>query len=53
MPQDYVHAHMWFSLAASGTSDVSVRDHAIRDRELVAAKMPPDQIAKAQRMAHR
>jgi TPR repeat protein len=51
VPQDYVRAHMWFDLAASGASDASVRDHAVRDREHVAAKMTPDQIAEAQRMA--
>jgi hypothetical protein len=44
--QDYVHAHMWFSLAAAqGVSD------AINHRDIVAAKMTPDQIAEAQKLA--
>ena len=46
VPQDYVQAHMWFNLAAS-------RGHkfAVKDRDEVAAKMTPAQIAEAQRMA--
>ena len=48
VPQDYVRAHMWFNLAASGASG---HDWMIKYRDLVAAKMTPDQIAEAQRMA--
>lgn len=44
--QDYVQAHLWLSLAAAqglgGAQSV---------RDLVAARMTPDQIAEAQRLA--
>lgn len=46
VPQDYVLAHMWFNLAA-------VQNHidAIKNRDLVSAKMTPAQIADAWRQA--
>jgi uncharacterized protein len=46
VPQDYISAHMWFNLAASG-GDRSA--HFARD--LVAAKMTPVQMAEAQKLA--
>jgi YidC/Oxa1 family membrane protein insertase len=51
--QDYVEAHMWLNLAASRFSTAEIRnlDQAIRDRDHVAAKMTPAQIAEAQRLA--
>jgi uncharacterized protein len=52
--QDYVQAHIWFNLAAS-TYDVAHkndgRDQALKDRDIVAAKMTQAQIAEAQRLA--
>jgi TPR repeat protein len=51
VPQDYLQAHMWLSLAASGTTDAAARDMAIKNRDLVAAKMTSTQIAEAQKMA--
>jgi len=42
--QDYVAAHMWFNLAAAG----GLRE-APTNRELVAAKMTPQQIAEAEK----
>ena len=46
VPQDYVEAHMWLNLpAGQGVKD------AAKSRDIVAAKMTPDQIAEAQRMA--
>jgi len=42
--QDYVAAHMWFNLAAAG----GVKD-APTNRDLVAAKMTPQQIAEAEK----
>ena len=45
VPQDYVRAHMWFNLAASH----GVLGH--KDRDELAAKMTPAQIAEAQRLA--
>jgi TPR repeat protein len=49
--QDYAQAHMWFSLAASRAPDAAVRRQAVKARDAVAAKMTPDQIAEAQRLA--
>jgi uncharacterized protein len=46
VPQDYVIAHMWFSLAAaSGDTD------AATNRDKVAARMTPAQVAEAQKLA--
>ena len=46
MPQDYVQAHMWFNLAAAkGNAD------AIKNRDIVTAKMTPAQISEAQKLA--
>ena len=46
LAQDYVQAHKWFNLsAASGNAD------ALKNRDLVASKMTPAQIAEAQRLA--
>jgi uncharacterized protein len=46
VPQDYVSALMWYSLAAAkGLTD------AAKERDVVAAQMTPAQIAEAQRMA--
>jgi TPR repeat protein len=44
--QDYVRAHMWFSIAASGG-----HKNAAGNRQFVAKRMTPPQIAEAQRMA--
>ena len=44
--QDFVQAHKWFNLGAtSGNAD------AVKNRDLVASKMTPAQIAEAQRLA--
>ena len=50
---DYVHAHVWFYLAASHfpESDVSDRTLAINNRNSVASKMTSGQIAEAQWLA--
>ena len=50
-PQDYVQALMWFDLAASDASDAESRDRAVKNRDEASAKMTPDQIAEAQRLA--
>jgi hypothetical protein len=44
---------MWFNLAAASfpASDVSNRNLAGKNRDLVARKMTPDQIAEAQKLA--
>ena len=51
VPQDYVQAHMWFNLAASRSEPGSDRDMAVKNRDIIAAKMTPAQIAEAQRLA--
>ena len=46
VPLDYVQAHMWLNLAAAqGWGD------AAKDRDIIAKRMTPAQIAEAQRMA--
>jgi hypothetical protein len=47
VPQDYVRALVWFSLAVSG-APASDRDKMVKNRDDVAAKMTPAQIAEAQ-----
>ncbi len=44
--QDYVQAHIWLEIAATGGEA-----DAAKHREVAAAKMTPDQIAEAQRIA--
>jgi len=55
VPQDYLQAHKWSNLAASRFSPLEAegvdRNLAIKNRDLVAAKMTPAQIAEAQRLA--
>ena len=46
IPKDDVRAHMWLDLAASRGN--SLAEH---DRNLLAKKMSPTQITKAQKMA--
>jgi TPR repeat protein len=46
VPQDYVEAYKWFSLAAAG-----VEEAAIKSRDDVARQMTPAQITEAQRLA--
>ena len=51
VPQDYVQAHMWYNLAASRLPPGTKRDLAVKNRDILAAKMTPAQIAEAQRLA--
>jgi len=51
VPQDYAQAHMWYNLAASHAEDPATRETAVKNRDDVAAKMTPAQIAEAQRLA--
>jgi TPR repeat protein len=50
---DNVSAHMWFNLAAAHfpLSDAINRSASRKDRDLVAEKMTPEQIAEAQKLA--
>ena len=45
VPQDYIRAHMWLNLAAVKNSSIA------NDRDNYAAKMTPQQIAEAQKLA--
>jgi TPR repeat protein len=51
--QNYVQAHMWYSLAAQGllASENERREAVIKNRNNVASKMTPAQIAEAQKLA--
>ena len=51
VPQDYAEAHMWFNLAASRFPPGEDRDKAVENRDLLAEKMTPAQISKAQKLA--
>jgi TPR repeat protein len=51
VPQDYARAHMWFNLAAASFPAGDIRDFAVTQRDNVAARMTPDQIAEAQSLA--
>ena len=46
VPQDYVRAHMWFSIAV-----ISGDKTASKSRDIVAKKMTPSQIEEAQNLA--
>ena len=50
VPQDRVAGHMWLSLAAAQAS-AEERDEYVKERDNVAARMTPEQIAEAQRRA--
>lgn len=50
VPQDYAQAYMWFSLASRATNS-EIRMQGTKNRDELAAKMTPAQIAEAQRMA--
>ncbi len=49
--QNYVRAHKWYNLAASQTKESDDRDLATKNRDIVAKKMTPADISKAQRLA--
>jgi TPR repeat protein len=53
VPQDYVQAQKWFNLAASEFTSLDKKplSAAVADRDRVAAKMTPAQIADAQKLA--
>ena len=51
VPQDFVQAHKWYNLAAANSTDKEVREKAAKNRDLVAEKMTPEQIAEAQKLA--
>ncbi len=46
VPQNYVQAHMWFSLAAS-----RFEAEAVKERDALEARMAPERVAEAQDLA--
>jgi len=50
VPQDDVEAHMWTNLAAAESSG-ELRDHWVKNRDIIAAKMTAEEIGEAQRRA--
>jgi TPR repeat protein len=44
--QDYIKGHMWLNLAATGGDS-----KAVKGRDLVTAKLTPEQVAEAQKLA--
>ena len=53
VPQDYAQAHMWYNLAASRFPPGEDRDKAVKNRDIVAKRMTPAQIAEAQKLARK
>jgi len=53
VPQDYVQAHMWYNLSAArfSTWEADVGASAMKNRDRLTARMTPEQIAEAQKMA--
>jgi uncharacterized protein len=51
VPQDYIQALMWSTLANSHAEDDATRELAANLRDALSGKMPPSQVAEAQRMA--
>jgi TPR repeat protein len=52
VPQDHVRALMWFNLSVSSSSREDAKI-AAKNRDTVAAKMTPQQIAQAQEMTRK
>ncbi len=51
VPQDYVQAHVWYNLAALRSEPGADQDISVKNRDIIAARMTPPQIAEAQRLA--
>jgi TPR repeat protein len=51
VPVDYVQAYMWTELAVSQQTDAKEREVSLRNRDIIAGAMTPEQIAEAQRLA--
>jgi TPR repeat protein len=51
--QDFVRAHMWYNVASASYPAPEWTEGAVANRDNVAAKMTPAQIAEAQEMARK
>ena len=49
--QDDIRAHMWLNLAASRTENRKLRRGLLYKRDRIAARMTPEQVTEAQRLA--
>ena len=50
VPQDHVLAHMWLNLGASRETG-KAREDAVKNRDLAADQLTPDELNEAQRLA--
>ncbi len=50
VPQDYIQAHKWFNLGSSRVENGERRELATKNRDIVAGRMTPAQVAEAQRL---
>lgn len=51
--QDYVRAYMWYNVAATSSTNDAPKDIAAENRDEIAGRMTPAQIAAGQRLANR
>ena len=51
IPKDPVRAYMWFDIAAAQSGDDWLRGIAASNRDAIAARMTPEEVAKAKGMA--
>jgi hypothetical protein len=49
--RDDVQAFKWFAIAAARGTDAYARSNAVQGRNAVAARLTPDQVAQAERLA--
>ncbi len=50
VPQDYVQAHVWYNLAALRSEPGADQDISVKNRDIIAEKMTPAQIAEAEKL---
>jgi TPR repeat protein len=51
VPQDYLQAYIWYNLAAARSPTGANHDRAVRNRDRIAARLTPAQLADAQTRA--
>ena len=53
IPQDFVRAHMWYSVSAVTLSDIDEKETTMKERDGIESQMTAAQLKKAQAMARR
>lgn len=53
IPQDFVRAHMWYSVSAVTLSGIDEKETAMKEQDGVASQLTAGQLKKAQAMARR